>query len=79
MAVPESTWFLTSIVPEHDKQRLCVGDDYQVTLTLTITKKSEVLTLPFIGKFSRLCTDQLFIEATGTFEHQWAGNSAHDI
>lgn len=37
---------------EHDKPTVTkVGDDYQVTLHFNNYQKSEVLTLPFIGKF----------------------------
>ena len=36
----------------HDKPTVTkVGDDYQVTLRFNNYQKSEVLTLPFIGKF----------------------------
>lgn len=38
---------------EHDKPTVTkVGDDYQVTLHFSNYQKSEVLTLPFIGKFT---------------------------
>ena len=38
---------------EHDKPTVTkVGDDYQVTLHFSNYQKSEVLTLPFIGRFT---------------------------
>ncbi len=63
---------------EHDKPTVTkVGDDYQVTLHFNNYQKSEVLTLPFIGKFKvGYAPTKLFIGYYGDPEHQWARNKA---
>ena len=66
---------------EHDKPTVTkVGDDYQVTLHFNNYQKSEVLTLPFIGKFKvGYAPTNYSLDITGTLNINGQETALNDI
>ncbi|WP_449159814.1 Cna B-type domain-containing protein [Streptococcus sp.] len=66
---------------EHDKPTVTkVGDDYQVTLHFNNYQKSEVLTLPFIGKFKvGYAPTNYSLDITGTLNINGQETKLNDI
>ena len=66
---------------EHDKPTVTkVGDDYQVTLHFNNYQKSEVLTLPFIGKFNiGYAPTNYSLDITGTLNINGQETALNDI